>query len=442
MHFGFFGTEFHGSIKDWRSQLLSFSYPTALALSMISIYLIILRSKLANKIICGLLDLLIIYLIIISGLAKISNCLVLLPVYFSFCFFNPGYSRLWLSVKFLIALMAFLLHNYSSTSAGQSLGIEYFHFYKYYYWDRYFLLSIFNYLYPFVGLIYLLIKEKYADGKLIQFLTPLLLLFALGIAPGLIFKIPGGSAGYFSDFSRSIALTLFLIMLYETCERFFLKKNAWYKYIAAFVFINFFFIYTSEIIAMAKKTLNPKVELCGLSYSGKGYANLLDKVKHNETSKIINELFKLSHLPKSIKQVSCLYFDSDNNYSLDSLSRNQAWLSSLIPQAITGIAALDLRPSHSNPLTTKSKDEQIAIGYGINLYGFRCGAKDYLTLSQAVAKAKSLDLTYVIYFTKQNSFKFINVKGDKSFVIRQKQFINPRYSLPDNLYSSAQYSLG
>jgi hypothetical protein len=314
-----FGYEVNWALRIPYANLESFSYPASLIILFGAFHLIYIRIiELSDNKISYLIDLLILALIILMGAFKITNLIVTFPVYFIFIFFHPNYNKIWVISKAIFsALIVYLLY-FAFISDAEKLDLEFIHYIKTYLWKDYFIGCITPFILPFI-LLYIAIKQF--KNSTIEFSAKIGLgaLFLAGLIPCLIFKIPGASAGYFWDIARQIALTLILglsikYIIVENYFKSFLKKS-----ILTFLALNFVFTYLFDSYTNYKKILKPKIDICGFSPLGNGYAGLLSKLKNDENKVFKENLLQLKTLPVSIKRVSRLYFEEGSFVFKDSM---------------------------------------------------------------------------------------------------------------------------
>jgi hypothetical protein len=399
---GLFGYELNWALRIPYANIESFSYPASLIILFGALHIIYVRiiELSANKI-SYLIDLLIIALLILMGSFKISNLLVIYPVYFTFIFFHPNYNKIWVILKAICsALIVYLLY-FDFISDAEKLDLEFIHYIKTYLWKDYFIGCISPFVLPFI-LLYLAIKKFNNSSIKFSAKMGLLALFLAGLIPCLIFKIPGASAGYFWDIARQIALTLILglsikYIIVENYFKSFLKKS-----ILTLLALNFVFTYLFDSYTNYKNILKPKIDICGFSPLGNGYDGLVTKIKNDENKVFKEKLFELKNLPIEIKRVSRLFFE-EGSYIFKDTILNRPWASSFYPQAITGIAAIDLRPAFVEGIDYKD------IGYGLTIYPKRRNINDYLEINEEIKKAKQMNLSYIFYFDKFNNMKTINL---------------------------------
>jgi hypothetical protein len=399
---GFFGNEVNSELFMPYSNLQSFSYPASIAISLCAIYLIHFRiTELPQNRHSYLLDIFAVGLIILSGVFKISNLLVVLPVYFVFTFFHPAYNKLWTISKVIISAIIVYYFFFSFMSHAEKFEIELFHFIKTYLWNEYFIGSILAYLIPFNAI--LIITKRHSNKHLLLIVSlSLLALSILGILPGIVFNIPGASAGYFWDIARIISLTLALglsINFYDFNE---MKYKSIAKAVGAMLAVNFIFTYSFETISNTKEILLPKTNKLGFSPLGSAYKELITNLDDNENKEFKLTLLKLKELPKEIKKKSRMHFERDS-YLYRDTTFSLPWISSLYPQAVTGIAAFDLRPSFVENINYKN------IGYGLTLYEKRKNISDFISLDDVISKGKAMNLVFIFYFDNESKLKIIKL---------------------------------
>jgi hypothetical protein len=333
------------------------------------------------------------------GGIKITNLLVTFPVYFTFIFFNPNYSKVWVIAKALVSTLIIYFLYFAFISDAEKLNIEFIHYFKTYLWKNYFIGCITPFILPCI-LLYVSIKRSNHLKFKFSANMALLALFFAGLTPCLLFKIPGASAGYFWDIARQIALTVIL----GISIKYIMDENHYKPFlnriVLIFLTVNFSFTYLFDSYTNYKAILTPKIDLCGFSPLGKGYEGLLSKVENSENKEFKEQLFKLKTLPVQLKKVSRLYFEEGSFVFRDSML-NRAWASSFYPQAITGISAIDLRPAYVEGIDYNN------IGYGLTLFPQRKNMTDYLDLNEEIRKAKQMNLSYIFYFDKSNHMRTI-----------------------------------
>ncbi len=402
LYTGLFGYEVNWALRIPYANLESFSYPASLIILFSAFHLIYIRIiELSHNKISYLIDLLILALIILMGAFKISNLLVTFPVYFVFIFFHPNYNKIWVITKAIFsALIVYLLYFAYITDAEQ-LDIQFIHYIKTYLWKNYFIGCITPFILPFI-LLYIAIRKFKNSNIEFSAKMGLLALFAAGLIPGVIFKFPGSLAGYFWDIARQIAFTLILglSVKYIVVENYF--KSFFKKSILTLLALNFAFTYLFDSYTNYKKILTPKIDICGFSPLGNGYAGLLSKIKNDENKVFKEKLFQLKTLPVSIKKISRLYFE-EGSFVFNDTMLVRPWASSLYPQAITGISAIDLRPAFVEGIDYKN------IGYGLSFFSKRKNENDFLDINEEIIKAKQMNLSYIFYFDKFNNMKTIKL---------------------------------
>ncbi len=399
---GFFGDNVNSELFMPYSNLHSFSYPASIAITLCAIYVIHFRiTVLPQKLHSYLLDIFSIGLIILSGVFKISNLLVVLPVYFIFTFFHPAYNKLWTIIKAIISSIIVYYFFFSFMSHAEKFEIELFHFIKTYLWKEYFVGSMLAYLIPFIAIF--IIAKRHSDKHLLIIVSlSLLALSILGVLPGIVFNIPGASAGYFWDIARIVALTIAVGLSIKFFDLNELRYKSIAKAAGAILVANFIFIYSFETLSNTKEILLPKIDKLGFSPLGSAYKELITNLEDNENKDFKLTLLKLKQLPKEIKKNSRIHFERDS-YLYRDTTFSLPWISSLYPQAVTGIAAFDLRPSFVENINYKN------IGYGLTLYEKRKNKSDFISLDNVLSQSKAMNLAFIFYFDKETRLKIIKL---------------------------------
>jgi hypothetical protein len=399
---GFFGNEVNSELFMPYSNLQSFSYPASIAISLCAIYVIHFRiTELPQNRHTYLLDIFAVGLIILSGVFKISNLLVVLPVYFVFTFFHPTYNKLWTISKAIISAIIVYYFFFSFMSHAEKFEIELFHFIKTYLWKEYFAGSILTYFIPFIAIF--IITKRHSDKHLLVIVSlSLLALSILGMLPGIVFNIPGASAGYFWDIARIVALTTAVGLSFKFFNFNELRHKLIAKAAVVILLVNFIFTYSFDAISNTKEILFPKIDKFGFSPLGSAYKDLTTNLDNNENKEFKLTLLKLKQLPKEIKKNSRMHFERDS-YLYRDTTFSLPWISSLYPQAVTGIAAFDLRPSFVENINYNN------IGYGLTLYEKRKNISDFITLDEVLSKGKAMNLDFIFYFNNETKLKIIKL---------------------------------
>ncbi len=399
---GLFGYELNWALRIPYANLESFSYPASLIILFSVFHLIYIRIiKISDNQISYFIDLLILALIFLMGAFKITNLLVLFPIYFTTIFFHPNYNKIWVIIKAVFSISVTYILFFSFVSEADKFDIEFLHYVKTYLWKNYFIGCIIPFIIPLI-LLYREINALKAENIRLSLKLGLFILFVAGVIPGLIFKIPGASAGYFWDVARQIALTLILgifikYIVINDHSRIYFKKS-----IIGLIIFNFAFTYLFDSFTNYKNIIRPKIDLCGFSPLGHGYNDLILKLNNNENKIFKDKLFQLRSLPIEIKRVSRLFFEDGSFVFKDSMC-NRAWASSFYPQAITGISAIDLRPAFVDGVDYKN------IGYGLSMYPKRINKSDFLDINEEIKKAKQMNLSYIFYFDKSQRMRTITL---------------------------------
>jgi len=340
-------------------------------------------------------------LFILMGAFKISNLLVMFPAYFTFIFFHQNYNKKWVIIKAILSILIIYFLYFAFIKDAEKFDIEFFHYFKTWFWNKRFIVNMIILILPIV-LLYRAINQFNNKNNEFSAKMGLSVLTIAGLIPCLILKIPGGSAGFFLDFARLVALTLILglSIKYIIEDNYF--KSFSKKILLIFLSCNFIFMYVFDSYTKYDNILRPKIDICGFSPLGNGYVGLVSKIKNDENKAFKEKLFQLKALPVEIKRVSRLFFEKGSYVFNDAMS-SKTWASSFYPQAITGIAAIDLRPDFVEGINYNE------IGYGFSIYPKRRNKNDYLEINQEIIKAKQMNLSYIFYFDKFNNMKTIKL---------------------------------
>jgi hypothetical protein len=201
------------------------------------------------------------------------------------------------------------------------------------------------------------IKSAFRERKVID-VEILLLLCAVGVLPGILFKVRGGVTGYFSDVQRWIALS-FLLASFSNFSLPVIKSP--FKRLKAVVLFSVLAVavgsFLSNIFIFGKITVERYITVRGFlsNLPGAGDNQLNGPVNKflygpqrlldgNEKYKMYRVLLELDKIPLSEKRKTLLFIPRSNKLYWDRLHPRSI---PMVAPALTGIAMIDGLPGQS-----------------------------------------------------------------------------------------------
>lgn len=299
--------------------------------------------------------------IFLIGLTK-SSTMVLLMVLLFYLFLRFGYYK-----KVLYAISAILcigsaasLFMVVSNQEGGTFSLELFHFFKTsiqirnenLHWLATLLLFII--IYFFWSILFIILEAKRSKLKVnSEFINKfrdkdtlkievVLLTCITGLLPGIVLKIPGGSANYFSDIQRWLSI-IFILSLAAHDFRWLNVKRKLNKSFSIFV----------TILLLASIAYNLFAEF--RSYydnnhkTKKQYIEIMQKTQLDPVveyrKKLLDVLIGLQEMPLEQKREMAIYIPADNTIFWELKLLYKSLSVPLIIPSITGMAMVDGIPS-------------------------------------------------------------------------------------------------
>ncbi len=426
------------SALRWDSILRSESYLISLILTFLflSISVVIYDNIiLRKKNLFYYISILIVFPILLFciGISKISLLIIMIPVILWVFIRLKMYTDFINIVALLINLLT-AYFTYKLWILADEKVFELFSFIR-----RYTSVNpvIFLLMYCFGSILYLYIRKKTTMVSLKEVVLKksfldceiLLIFVSVGLLPGLVLKIGGGSAGYFSDFQIWFSLSLLIAMSFklESLIKFQVDKNTMvisrsslrfsqiYLFLLALAL--FFSIYNinNEIFALNHTSSNLKQSII----EKVGVISLKDSIKKSLQQKSLPLLIKamsvkrdgMLNLPSysllmtiknytdafNLKQKSNLYIYIERNNPYWSLLEAKS-IPFLIP-ALTGIALIDGLPY---------KNEKPYLGYGYDFYQLKDKDENIKeSIDDVLQMIKSKGVKNLIYIDSNSNITMI-----------------------------------
>lgn len=322
----------------------------------------------------------------ILGFLKVSIMFLLFVVY-GYIFLRFRLYTYWQFVISFLFMIVSVIVTYSIVHYPEnSSGLVPFHFIRNY--VAHASLSLFlviHFLFSWIFIVWRLhtvrirtvwdLKEAWRHKTMLDS-EILALLCVFGIAPGLILAIPGGSAGYFSDVQRWVALSFLLAYEYnwiqtkKPLQNIRQSRNLWrieLKHIALAGFgIVLLVSLITDAIPSVQNTIKKNIALRStvLGIEGSVMTNAIKHLdigamatfmtapyeKHlaqNETYQVISTLRKLGQIPPSSKHETLVHIPKTNTRYW-SMSESDCWLTPFFAPMLSGLASIHGLPSQDS----------------------------------------------------------------------------------------------
>ena len=205
----------------WLSFYISESYTVSIILLIGLLSALIKRERASHESNLFFNTLTILYLFILICLSKISVGFVALAPLATWTLFGRSKTFISRSALGLMCLVSFYFVN--KLAFASSIQIEFFHFFKNFVANSNFLFTVpmfflFHLFFSNLVMIGYIFRADYQESWY-RWLVPGIVLSAiLGVIPGILLNIPGGSAYYFSNVSQLMALPILIILFIKLTD--------------------------------------------------------------------------------------------------------------------------------------------------------------------------------------------------------------------------------